>query len=84
MVFISSKKARLNSEISRLEQELLELSNNLSESQVGYKRARLQQLKQQLADIDKNLFKSASDKLKQDMANKDMMSALSANQGRND
>ena len=84
MVFISSKKARLNSEISRLEQELLELSNNLSESQVGYKRARLQQLKQQLADIDKNQFKSASDKLKQDKANKDMMSALSANQGRND
>ena len=84
MVFISSKKARLNSEISRLEQELLELSNNLSESQVGYKRARLQQLKQQLADIDKNQFKNASDKLKQDMANKDMMSALSANQGRND
>ena len=65
-------------------QELLELSNNLSESQVGYKRARLQQLKQQLADIDKNQFKSASDKLKQDMASKDMMSALSANQGRND
>ena len=84
MVFISSKKARLNSEISRLEQELLELSNNLSESQVGYKRARLQQLKQQLADIDKNQFKSASDKLQQDMANKNMMSALSANQGRND
>ena len=84
MVCISSKKGRLNSEISRLEQELLELSNNLSESQVGYKRARLQQLKQQLADIDKNQFKSASDKLKQDMANKDMMSALSANQGRND
>lgn len=84
MAFIFSKKARLNSEISRLEQELLELSNNLSESQVGYKRARLQQLKQQLADIDKNQFKSASDKLKQDMANKDMMSALSANQGRND
>lgn len=84
MVFISSKKAHLNSEISRLEQELLELSNNLSESQVGYKRARLQQLKQQLADIDKNQFKSASDKLKQDMANKDMMSTLSANQGRND
>ena len=84
MAFISSKKARLNSEISRLEQELLELSNNLSESQVGYKRARLQRLKQQLADIDKNQFKSASDKIKQDMANKDMMSALSANQGRND
>lgn len=84
MAFIFSKKARLNSEISRLEQELLELSNNLSESQVGYKRARLQRLKQQLADIDKNQFKSASDKLKQDMANKDMMSVLSANQGRND
>ena len=84
MMFISSKKLHINNEIARIEQELLELSNNLSESQTGYKRARLQQLKQQLADIEKNQFKGASDKLKQDMANKDMMNAISATQGRND
>ena len=82
-MFASSKKSHLKDEISRLEQELFELSNNLSESQVAYKRARLQYLKQQLADIDKNKFKDASDKLKQDMTNKDMMAALSANNGRN-
>jgi carbamoylphosphate synthase large subunit len=83
MMFASSKKSHLKDEIARLEQELFELSNNLSESQVAYKRARLQYLKQQLADIDKNKFKDASDKLKQDMTNKDMMAALSANNGRN-
>ena len=82
-MFASSKKSHLKDEIARLEQELFELSNNLSESQVAYKRARLQYLKQQLADIDKNKFKDASDKLKQDMTNKDMMAALSANNGRN-
>ena len=83
MVFTSSKKAHLKSEIKRLEQELLELSNNLSESQIGYKRAKIQSLKQQLADIDKNQFKDASDKLKQDMATQDMVSAMSVSQERN-
>jgi hypothetical protein len=54
----------------------------LSESQVGYKRAKIQQLKQELADMDKNQFNSASDKLKQDMAQKDMMAAMAQGQGR--
>lgn len=81
-MFASSKKAKLNAEIERLEKELLELSDNLSESQVGYKRARIQQLKQELADVDKNQFNSASDKLKQDMAQKDMMAAMAQGQGR--
>ena len=82
MIFISSKKTRLKSEINRLEQELLELSSNLSESQVGYKRTRLQQLKQKLADMDKTQFANASDKLKQDMNQQDMISAISQSQGR--
>lgn len=81
-MFASSKKAKLNTEIERLEKELLELSDNLSESQVGYKRAKIQQLKQELADMDKNQFNSASDKLKQDMAQKDMMAAMAQGQGR--
>jgi hypothetical protein len=81
-MFASSKKAKLNAEIERLEKELLELSDNLSESQVGYKRAKIQQLKQELADMDKNQFNSASDKLKQDMAQKDMMAAMAQGQGR--
>ena len=82
MIFISSKKTRLKSEINRLEQELSELSSNLSESQVGYKRTRLQQLKQKLADMDKKQFANASDKLKQDMNQQDMISAISQSQGR--
>ena len=81
-MFASSKKAKLNAEIERLERELLELSDNLSESQVGYKRAKIQQLKQELADMDKNQFNSASDKLKQDMAQQDMMAAMAQGQGR--
>lgn len=79
---VSSKKAKLNAEIERLERELTDLSDNLSESQVGYKRARIQQLKQELADVDKNQFNSASDKLKQDMAQQDMMAAMAQGQGR--
>ncbi len=79
---VSSKKAKLNAEIERLEKELTDLSDNLSESQVGYKRARIQQLKQELADVDKNQFNSASDKLKQDMAQQDMMAAMAQGQGR--
>lgn len=81
MGFASARKANLTAEIARLEKELLELSNNLSESQVGYKRARIQRLKQELADIDKNQFKGASDKLKQDMNQQDMMAAMAAFQG---
>lgn len=79
---VSSKKAKLNAEIERLEKELTDLSDNLSESQVGYKRARIQQLKQELADVDKNQFNSASDKLKQDMAQQDMMAAMTQGQWR--
>ncbi len=82
MIFISYKKTRLKSEINRLEQELSELSSNLSESQVGYKRTRLQQLKQELADMDKKQFANASDKLKQDMNQQDMISAISQSQDR--
>lgn len=81
-MFASSKKAKLNAEIERLEKELTDLSDNLSESQVGYKRARIQQLKQELADVDKNQFNSASDKLKQDMAQQDMMAAMAQGQRR--
>ena len=81
MGFASAKKANLTAEIARLEKELSELSNNLSESQVGYKRARIQRLKQELADVDKNQFKGASDKLKQDINQQDMMAAMAAFQG---
>ena len=84
MGFASARKANLTAEIARLEKELSELSNNLSESQVGYKRARIQRLKQELADVDKKKFNDASDKLKQDMNQQDMMAAMAASQGRID
>ena len=83
MVFASAKKVNLNSEIARLEKELLDLSNNLSESQVAYKRARIQRLKRELANVNKKKFNDASDKLKQDMNQQNMMAAMAASQGRN-
>ena len=81
-MFVSSKKAILKEKIERLEKELLELSNNLSESQLGYKRKKLQQLKQELADFNKNQFNSASNKLKQSMLQQDMMAEMAQGQGR--
>ena len=64
-------------------ESLIYLSNNLSESQVAYKRARIQRLKQELADVNKKKFNDASDKLKQDMNQQNMMAAMAASQGRN-
>ena len=81
-MFVSSKKAILKEKIERLEKELLELSNNLSESQLGYKRKKLQQLKQELADFNKNQFNSASNKLKQGMLQQDMIAEMAQGQGR--
>jgi predicted RNase H-like nuclease (RuvC/YqgF family) len=81
-MFASSKKAKLNAEIERLEKELTDLSDNLSESQIRHKRVEIQRLKQELVDVDKNQFNSASDKLKQDMAQQDMMAAMAQGQGR--
>ncbi|MDW2996223.1 MAG: hypothetical protein R8M71_04665 [Alphaproteobacteria bacterium] len=83
MFFASSKKAYLKNEIERLEQELRGLSD-VSESQIGYKVARLKYLKQKLAELDKNKFQDATNKLKQDMNQQDMMTAMAAAQGRND
>ena len=82
MSFATSKKARLNEEIARLEKELGELSPNLSESQTSYKRARLQQLKQQLEAVDKNKFDSASKDLQQKMQQQDIAAAMSQAQAR--
>lgn len=81
MGFASARKANLTAEIARLEKELSELSDNLSDGQINHKRARIQRLKQELADVDKNKFKDASDKLKQDMNQQDMMAAMAAFQG---
>ena len=84
MGFASARKAYLTAEIARLEKELSELSDNLSKSQIDYKLISLQNLKEELLNIDKNKFKDASEKLKQDMnQQQDMMAAMAASQGRN-
>ena len=84
MGFASARKAYLTAEIARLEKELSELSDNLSDGQINYKRVRKQELELELHNIDKNKFKDASDKLKQDMNQQnqqDMMAAMAAFQG---
>ena len=87
MGFASARKANLTAEIARLEKELSELSDNLSDDQINHKRARIEYFKEKLRNIDKNKFKDASDKLKQDMNQQnqqDMMAAMAAFQGRID
>lgn len=84
MGFASARKANLTAEIARLEKELSELSDNLSDGQINHKRARIEYLKEKLRNVDKNKFKDASDKLKQDMNQQDMMAAMAASQGRID
>jgi hypothetical protein len=76
------EKARLQSELNMLEQEMLELSDNLSESQTAYKRARIDYLKRRISELDTKSFKDASNNMKQDMAQRDMMAAMAQGQGR--
>lgn len=76
------EKARLQSELNMLEQEMLELSNNLSEAQVSYKRERINVLKRKISELDTKSFKDASNNMKQDMAQRDMMAAMAQGQGR--
>lgn len=70
-----SKKERLMHELRALEQELLEYGSNVSESQVWHKKAKIENIKKQIAEIDREKAKSfgaATDKIKSEMAQKDM------------
>lgn len=76
------KKQRLQAELDMLEKEMLELSDNLSESQTAYKRARIDSLKRRISQLDTKAFNASSDKMKQDMAQRDMLAAMAQGQGR--
>ena len=80
----SNKKEKLMREKQALEKELLEHGNNVSESQVWHKKARIREIENQIKEIDQKKamsFNKATDKLKSDMQQKDMTAFNMQNSG---
>lgn len=69
MVFVFSTKERLTRELQNLEQELLDLGDAVTSSQVWHKKNRIEVLKRKIAEINKKEtdLKSGTNKLKSKM-----------------
>lgn len=70
-----TEKEKLLREKQALEQELLEYGNNVSESQVWHKKARIREIENIIKEIDQKKamsFNKATDKLKSDIQHKDI------------
>lgn len=70
-----TEKEKLLHEKQALEKELLEYGNNVSESQVWHKKARIREIENRIKEIDQKKamsFNKATDKLKSNMQQKDM------------
>lgn len=67
-----SKKQKLIDELNKLEAELDGLGTAVADSQVWHKRARIDAIKKELAQLDmpKNAFNAGNDKLQEMMAQK--------------
>ncbi|MBR2510886.1 MAG: hypothetical protein IKB59_01825 [Alphaproteobacteria bacterium] len=79
-----NKKEKLMREKQALEKELLELGDNVSESQVWHKKARIREIENQIKEIDQKKatsFNKATDKLKSNMQQKDMTAFNMQNSG---
>lgn len=79
-----TKKEKLMREKQALEKELLELGDNVSESQVWHKKARIREIENQIKEIDQKKatsFNKATDKLKSNMPQKDMTAFNMQNSG---
>lgn len=79
-----NKKEKLMREKQALEKELLELGDNVSESQVWHKKARIREIENQIKEIDQKKamsFNKATDKLKSNMPQKDMTAFNMQNSG---
>lgn len=79
-----TKKEKLMREKQALEKELLEYGNNVSESQVWHKKARIKKIENQIKEIDQKKamsFNKATDKLKSEMKQKDMSMLNMVNSG---
>ena len=75
-----TKKEKLMREKNALEKELLEYGNNVSESQIWHKKARIKKIENQIKEIDQEKamsFNKATDKLK----SKDMSMLNMVNSG---
>lgn len=69
-----ASKQDLTQELHRLEAELESYGSAVSESQIWHKKARIDQIKKELAELDKpkNQLNAGADMLKEKMANMDM------------
>ncbi|MBR3930850.1 MAG: hypothetical protein IKJ62_04720 [Alphaproteobacteria bacterium] len=69
-----ASKQDLTQELHRLEAELESYGSAVSESQIWHKKARIEQIKKELAELDKpkNQLNAGTDMLKEKMANMDM------------
>lgn len=79
-----TKKEKLMREKNALEQELLKYGNNVSESQIWHKKARIKKIENQIKEIDQKKamsFNKATDKLKSEMKQKDMSMLNMVNSG---
>lgn len=75
-----TRKQKLLAEKERLEKYLLELGDAVAESQVYHIRAKIKRIDKEIANIDTKKFGNATDKMKQDMAQKNMMAAMAQGQ----
>lgn len=66
-----ASKQDLTQELHRLEAELESYGSAVSESQIWHKKARIEQIKKELAELDKpkNQLNAGTDMLKEKMAN---------------
>ena len=66
-----ANKQDLTRELHRLEAELESYGSAVSESQIWHKKARIEQIKKELAELDKpkNQLNAGTDMLKEKMAN---------------
>ena len=69
-----ASKQDLTQELHRLEAELESYGSAVSESQIWHKKARIEQIKKELAELDKpkNQLNAGTDMLKEKMANMDV------------
>ena len=79
----STKKQKLLAEKEKLEKQLLEYGSAVSESQIYHIKNRIKQIDKEITELDTKKFGNATDKLNQEMAQKNMINAMAQEQGRN-
>ena len=77
-----SKKDRLTEEMHKLEAEIEAYGTAVSDSQIWHKKARIEQIKKELVELDKpkNKMNAGADMLREKMANMANMQKLTPEQ----